>query len=87
MASVCRRSTSAAGAGVAEPVFAGRDARVPAGRRADRRIPSHALSAERAMHCYPPGTSREELLRQFRLLSEGGRLVDMGAAGIAVARR
>ncbi|MBI3826873.1 MAG: FAD-binding oxidoreductase [Candidatus Rokubacteria bacterium] len=53
---------------------------------ADRLIASPALSAERATYFYPPGTSREELLRQFRPVAEGGRLVDMGAAGIAVAR-
>ncbi len=55
--------------------------------RADRLIASHALSAERAAYFYPPGTSREELLAQFRPISEGGRLIEMGAAGIAVTRR
>ena len=44
------------------------------------------LSAERAEYFYPPGTSRDELLRQFRPVSEGGRLIEMGAAGIAVGR-
>ena len=52
--------------------------------REDRLIASPALSAERAEYFYPPGTSREELLRQFRPASEGGRLIEMGAAGIAV---
>ena len=42
-----------------------------------------ALSVERAEYFYPPGTSREELLALYRPVSEGGRLVDMGAAGIA----
>ena len=50
----------------------------------DRLIASAALSAERATYFYPPGTSRDELLAQFRPLAEGGRLVEMGAAGIAV---
>lgn len=50
--------------------------------RADRLIPSAALSAERATYFYPPGTSREELLQLFRPVHEGGRLVEMGAAGI-----
>ena len=50
--------------------------------REDRLIPSVALSAERAEYFYPPGTSREELLRLFRPIHEGGRLVEMGAAGI-----
>jgi glycine/D-amino acid oxidase-like deaminating enzyme len=54
--------------------------------RENRLIGSHALSAERAAYFYPPGTSREELLRQFRPVSEGGRLIEMGAAGIAVTR-
>jgi glycine/D-amino acid oxidase-like deaminating enzyme len=48
-----------------------------------RLIRSAALSAERAPYFYPPGTSREELLGLFRPLGEGGRLVEMGAAGIA----
>src|SRR5262249_55993762 len=52
--------------------------------REDRLIASPALSAERAEYFYPPGTSREELLRQFRPASEGGRLIEMGAAGIAL---
>jgi hypothetical protein len=30
-----------------------------------------------------PGTGREEPLRLFRSVAEGGRLVEMGAAGIA----
>lgn len=51
--------------------------------RANRLTPSPALSAERATYFYPAGTSREELLRQFRPVAEGGRFVDMGAAGIA----
>ncbi len=55
--------------------------------RENRLIASHALSAERAEYFYPPGTSREELLRQFRPASEGGRLIEMGAAGISVAPR
>jgi hypothetical protein len=55
--------------------------------REHRLIASHALSAERAEYFYPPGTSGEELLRQFRPASEGGRLIEMGAAGISVARR
>ena len=55
--------------------------------RENRLIASHALSAERAEYFYPPGTSREELLRQFRPASEGGRLIEMGAAGISVAQR
>ena len=50
--------------------------------RADRLIASAALSAERATYFYPPGTSREELLRLFRPVHEGGRLIEMGAAGI-----
>lgn len=50
---------------------------------ADRLVSSTALSAERAPYFYPPGTSREELLALFRPAAEGGRLVDMGAAGIA----
>jgi glycine/D-amino acid oxidase-like deaminating enzyme len=54
--------------------------------RENRLIASHALSAERAEYFYPPGTSREELLRQFRPASEGGRLIEMGAAGIAVGQ-
>ncbi|PWU21356.1 MAG: hypothetical protein C5B48_11415, partial [Candidatus Rokuibacteriota bacterium] len=54
--------------------------------RERRLITSHALSAERATYFYPPGTSREELLRQFRPVAEGGRLIEMGAAGIAVTR-
>ena len=52
--------------------------------REDRLIASAALSAERAEYFYPRGTSREELLGQFRPASEGGRLIEMGAAGIAV---
>jgi hypothetical protein len=52
--------------------------------RADRLIASPALSAERAEYFYPPGTSRDELLRQFRPASQGGRLIEMGAAGIAI---
>lgn len=52
-------------------------------RREDRLIPSASLSAERAEYFYPAGTSREELLKLFRPVREGGRLVDMGAAGIA----
>jgi glycine/D-amino acid oxidase-like deaminating enzyme len=48
-----------------------------------RLIRSAALSAERAPYFYPPGTSREELLRLFRPVAEGGRLIEMGAAGIA----
>jgi len=55
-------------------------------KREDRLIASPALSAERAEYFYPPGTSGEELLRQFRPASEGGRLIEMGAAGIAVGR-
>jgi hypothetical protein len=51
--------------------------------RTDRLIPSISLSAERAEYFYPPGTSREELLRLFRPVSEGGRLIEIGAAGIA----
>jgi glycine/D-amino acid oxidase-like deaminating enzyme len=54
--------------------------------RARRLIASAALSAERATYFYPPGTSREELLRQFRPAAEGGRLIEMGAAGIAISR-
>jgi glycine/D-amino acid oxidase-like deaminating enzyme len=54
--------------------------------RERRLIPSPALSVERATYFYPPGTGREELLRQFRPVAEGGRLHEMGAAGIAVAR-
>ena len=50
--------------------------------RGDRLIPSAALSVERAEYFYPRGTSREELLRLFRPVHEGGRLIEMGAAGI-----
>jgi glycine/D-amino acid oxidase-like deaminating enzyme len=50
--------------------------------RASRLIGSPALSAERAEYFYPPGTSRAELERLFRPVSEGGRLIEMGAAGI-----
>jgi len=49
----------------------------------DRLIASSALSAERATYFYPPGTSRDELLAQFRPVAAGGRLIDMGAVGIA----
>lgn len=49
---------------------------------ANRLISSAALSAERAEYFYPPGTSRDELLKLFRPLAEGGRLIEMGAAGI-----
>ena len=48
-----------------------------------RLIRSRALSAERAAYFYPPGTSRDELLALFRPVAEGGRLIEMGAAGIA----
>jgi glycine/D-amino acid oxidase-like deaminating enzyme len=51
--------------------------------REDRLIASPALSAERAMYFYPPGTTREELIALFRPVAEGGRLIEMGAAGIA----
>jgi glycine/D-amino acid oxidase-like deaminating enzyme len=51
--------------------------------REDRLIASPALSVERAEYFYPPGTSQEELLRLFRPVSEGGRLIAIGAAGIA----
>jgi len=44
-------------------------------------------STERATYFYPPGTSRAELLAQFRSVAEGGRLHEMGAAGIALSRR
>jgi len=54
---------------------------------AERLIGSDALSAERATYFYPPGTSRDELLAQFRPVHEGGRVVEMGAAGIAVPGR
>jgi glycine/D-amino acid oxidase-like deaminating enzyme len=50
--------------------------------REDRLIPSVALSAERAEYFYPPGTGRDALLRLFRPVHEGGRLIEMGAAGI-----
>jgi glycine/D-amino acid oxidase-like deaminating enzyme len=50
--------------------------------RADRLIASDTLSAERAPYFYPPGTSEEELRRLFRPVSEGGRLIEIGAAGI-----
>jgi glycine/D-amino acid oxidase-like deaminating enzyme len=49
----------------------------------ERLIRSAALSAERATYFYPPGTGREELLGLFRPVGEGGRLIEMGAAGIA----
>jgi glycine/D-amino acid oxidase-like deaminating enzyme len=49
---------------------------------ASRLIASTALSAERAEYFYPPGTSRDELLALYRPASEGGRFVEMGAAGI-----
>jgi len=52
-----------------------------------RLIASDALSAERATYFYPPGTSREELLAQFRSPADGGRLHEMGAAGIALRAR
>jgi glycine/D-amino acid oxidase-like deaminating enzyme len=55
--------------------------------RERRLIGSDALSAERADYFYPPGTSRAELLAQFRSVAEGGRLHEMGAAGIALTRR
>jgi len=61
--------------------------RMAAIKREDRLIASHALSAERAEYFYPAGTSREELLSQFRPASEGGRLIEMGAAGIAVSQQ
>ena len=51
--------------------------------RGERLIASASLSAERAEYFYPPGTTREELLRLFRPVSAGGRLVEIGAAGIA----
>ena len=51
--------------------------------REDRLIASTSLSAERAEYFYPPGTSQEELLGLFRPVSEGGRLIEIGAAGIA----
>ena len=51
--------------------------------REGRLIASTSLSAERAEYFYPPGTSPEELLRLFRPVSEGGRLIEIGAAGIA----
>lgn len=51
--------------------------------RADRLIPSDILSAERAHYFYPPGTSQDELRGLYRPVAEGGRLRDMGAAGIA----
>jgi glycine/D-amino acid oxidase-like deaminating enzyme len=54
--------------------------------RERRLIASAALSAERAAYFYPSGTSCEELLRQFRPAAEGGRLIEMGAAGIAISR-
>jgi glycine/D-amino acid oxidase-like deaminating enzyme len=50
--------------------------------REARLIGSVALSAERAEYFYPPGTTRDELLRLFRPVHEGGRLIEMGAAGI-----
>jgi glycine/D-amino acid oxidase-like deaminating enzyme len=53
--------------------------------RAARLIASAALSAERAEYFYPPETRREELLALFRPVSEGGRLIEMGAAGIRPA--
>jgi hypothetical protein len=54
--------------------------------QSERLIGSHALSAERAIYFYPPGTSRAELLGLFRPRAAGGRLIEMGAAGIAVPR-
>ena len=54
---------------------------------AERLIPSVALSAERAPYFYPPGTSREELLALYRPAAEGGRLIEMGAAGIVPGPR
>ena len=51
--------------------------------RADRLIATHALSAERARYFYPPGTSEAELRRLFLPVAEGGRLIEIGAAGIA----
>ena len=53
--------------------------------RERRLIASAALSAERAAYFHPPGTSREELLRQFRPAAEGGRLTEMGGVGIAIS--
>ena len=50
--------------------------------REDRLIPSAALSVERATYFYPPGTGRDELMKLFRPVHEGGRLIEMGAAGI-----
>ncbi len=50
---------------------------------ADRLIASSALSAERATYFYPRGTTREALLAEFRPVSDGGRMIEMGAAGIA----
>ena len=67
------------GPGVAY-LLAQRLAAVP---REGRLIPSVALSAERAPYFYPPGTTRGELLGLFRPVAEGGRLIEMGAAGIA----
>lgn len=57
--------------------------RFPGVPREGRLIPSPALSAERATYFYPSGTTREELLALFRPVAEGGRLIEMGAAGIA----
>jgi len=51
--------------------------------RADRLIATHALSAERARYFYPPETSEAELRRLFLPVAEGGRLIEIGAAGIA----
>ncbi|MBI2198803.1 MAG: hypothetical protein HYU42_09430 [Candidatus Rokubacteria bacterium] len=50
----------------------------------ERFITSRALSAERAPSFWPPGTSREALRARFCPVAEGGRLIEMGATGIAV---